>query len=184
MWKNPEESARRPLKSIMFLTLALLFSLGYATSASALTHDGAVVILPLEGRGGISPYGFVSNDVEPALAGQVKLSIRRYFRELRRQRLPVKKAFTKRVILKVAPKSGQSKPWSSSRRPSKKRAPAPAGCSASCRDDRCRKRASLFVTNGLLKGFSARIARDLVRRVLEVLPERAQFQSGGFVADG
>ena len=30
--------------------------------------------------------------------------------------------------------------------------------------------------------FSARIARDLVRRVLEVLPERAQFQSGGFAA--
>ena len=187
MWKNPEESARRPLKNLMFLNLALLFSLGYATSASALTHDGAVVILPLEGRGGISPYGFVSNDVEPALAGQVKVvDSKGYFRELRRQRLPVKKAFTKRVILKVAPKIGAKQALvlesTTIEEGSGRRRRRVALLRAAMID--VEKGASLFVYQWPLPEgkFTARIARDLVRRVVEVLPERAQFQSGGFAA--
>ena len=172
----------------MFLTLVLLFSLGYATSASALTHDGAVVILPLEGRGGISPYGFVSNDVEPALAGQVKVvDSKGYFRELRRQRLPVKKAFTKRVILKVAPKIGAKQALvlesTTIEEGSGRRASAAVALLRAAMID-VERGASLFVYQWPLPEgkFSARIARDLVRRVLEVLPERAQFQSGGFAA--
>ena len=184
MWKESELFLFKSLKNLLFIAF---FTLGFGETSHALTHDGAVVILPLTGKGGLSPYQFVSNDVEPALAGQVKVvDSQGYFRELRRQRLPVKKAFTKRIILKVAPKIGA------------KQALVLESTTVEEGSGRRRRRVellraamidvergtSLFVYQWPLANgaFSPRIARDLVRRILEVLPERAQIQSGGFAA--
>ena len=129
----------------------------------------------------------MSNDVEPALAGQVKVvDSQGYFRELRRQRLPIKKAFTKRIIMKVAPKIGARQALvlesTTVEEGSGRRRRRVELLRAAMID--VERGTSLFVyqwpiANG---AFSPRIARDLVRRILEVLPERAQIQSGGFAA--
>ena len=81
------------LSKTCVVALVMLLGVSMSSEALAVTHEGAVVILPLAGRNGISPYAFVNEEVEPALAGQVKVvDSEGYFRELRRQRLPVKKA--------------------------------------------------------------------------------------------
>ena len=174
----------KSLKNIVFIFSA---SLAFAGTSHALTHDGSLVILPLEGKGGLSPYSFVSDNVEPALSGQVKVvDSKGYFRELRRQRLPAKKAFTKRIIMKVAPKIGAQQALvlesTSVEEGSGRRRRQVAMLRAAMID--VERGTSLFVYQWpLAEGkFTPRIARDLVRRVLEVLPERAQIQSGGFAA--
>ena len=175
------------LSKTCVVALVMLLGVSMSSEALAVTHEGAVVILPLAGRNGISPYAFVNEEVEPALAGQVKVvDSEGYFRELRRQRLPVKKAFTKRVILKVAPKIGAKQALvlesTTSEQGSGRRRRKVSLLRAAMID--IEKGSSLFVYQWPLPNgaFSPRIARDLVRRVLEVLPERAQFQSGGSVA--
>jgi len=174
-------------KSLKRLSFIAVLALVFGEASHALTHDGALVILPLTGKEGVSPYQFVSDDVNPALAGQVKVvDSQGYFRELRRQRLPLKKAFNKRVIMKVAPKIGAKQALvlesTTIEEGSGRRRRRVELLRAAMID--VERGTSLFVYQWPLANgaFTPRIARDLVRRILEVLPERAQIQSGAFAA--